>query len=66
MRFFSRRAFTLLMHAFRAHDKALRSEALVCLDIWGAKPIVAFTIVKAITSNDHFWKLALRLREKLR
>ena len=66
VRFFSRRAFTLLMHAFRAHDRALRSEALDCLDIWGAKPTLAFTIVKAITSNDYFWQLALRLREKLR
>lgn len=65
-RFFSRRAFTLLMHAFRAHDPALRSEALECLDSWHAHPTLAFTIVKALTSNDVLWQLALRLREKLR
>ena len=65
-RFFSQRAFTLLMHAFRAYDKALRSEALSCLTIWEARPTTAFTFVKAITSNDVLWRLALRLREKLR
>lgn len=65
-RFFSRRAFTLLMHAFRAHDEALRREALACRDAWDARPTLAFTLVKAVTSNDLLWRLALRLREKLR
>ena len=65
-RFFSQRAFTLLMHAFRAHDAALRHEALACCELWGARPTPAFTVVKAVTSHDVLWRLALRLREKLR
>lgn len=65
-RFFSQRAFTLLMHAFRAHDAALRHKALACCELWGARPTPAFTVVKAVTSHDVLWRLALRLREKLR
>ena len=54
------------MHAFRTHDEALRREALACRDAWEAHPTLAFTLVKAVTSNDLLWRLALRLREKLR
>ena len=76
-RFFSQRAFTLLMHILGpveqgteervgAHDAALRHEALACCELWGARPTPAFTVVKAVTSHDVLWRLALRLREKLR
>ena len=43
-----------------------QKKALACRDAWDARPTLAFTLVKAVTSNDLLWRLALRLREKLR
>lgn len=64
--FFSRRSFTLLMHAFRAHDKALRQEAIDCCRQWGAQTTCTYKVVKMVTSNDLLWSLALQLRKQFR
>lgn len=63
--YFSYRIFALLMHAFRAHDQQLRSEALQCAQRWHARLEGRSRMVLFFTSNDVLWRMALSLRKKL-
>lgn len=57
-RYFQRRVFALLMHAFRAHDKGLRQEALSCLKEWNVSPSLSIMMAKAVTANPATWRAA--------
>jgi len=61
-RFFNLRSFAMLMHAFRAHDHQMRSEAINCQKRWGTKDNFAILAVKYITACEPIWKCALLLR----
>lgn len=64
-KYFSYRIFALLMHAFRAHNPALRTEALQCAQRWHARLEGRSRMVLFFTSNDFLWRAALYLRKKL-
>ena len=61
--FFRQRTFAMLMHAFRAHDVQMRSEAVDCQKRWGAKENTAIRMIKAITAHEPIWACALALRQ---
>lgn len=64
-RFFSQRAFAMLMYAFRAHDAQMRNEAIECQKRWGANSNGAILIVKSITACEPIWSCALAMRQIL-
>lgn len=59
---FSRRLYSLLMHAFRAHSPELRKEAVNYAKERGIRLHARHKIVIGITSNELLWKAALILR----
>ena len=62
-RYFKMRLFSLFMHAFRAHDKSLRKEAINCQDKWNVKKDCKTEIVLFLTSIEPFWRMALYARK---
>lgn len=62
-RFFARRLFTLLMHAWRARDSEFRREALACGRRWGVGVTWPVAAVCMATSNRVTWSLTLCLRQ---
>ena len=64
-RFFSNRVFSLLMHAFRAHDNQMRHDAIDCQTQWGVNNNFAILLVKYITTCESVWRCALTLRQIL-
>jgi len=63
--FFSRRTFELLMHALRAHDPALRAEAIKSQKEWEAPETLLIRTAKAVTAYEPLWKIALLVRRIL-
>lgn len=60
--YFSLRLYELLMHAFRTYSKQNRREALTCQKEWGVRHTATTRLLKAITSNNITWSLALIVR----
>jgi hypothetical protein len=61
--FFSKRTYALLMHAFRAKDQQMRSEAIECQKLWNTKNNLAILMIKAITAFQPLWTCALAIRK---
>ncbi len=61
--FFSKRTYALLMHAFRAKDEQMRSEAIECQKLWNTNNNLAIIMVKAITAFQPLWSCALVVRQ---
>ena len=64
-RFFTQRTFALLMHAFRAHDTFMRSEAIECQKQWETRDCFSILLVKGITACEPIWTCALKIRQVL-
>lgn len=61
--YFSQRTFTMYMHAFRAHDKNLRQQALKCQQSWNTTNNFSIWIIKRLTANEPLWSSTLKLRK---
>lgn len=61
--FFNRRAFAMLMYAFRVHDNNMRCEAIACQKRWKADNTPSIILVKCITAYEPLWLCALALRQ---
>ena len=59
------RMHALMMHAFRAHDRQLRSEAIQLGKEWGIRPLGKTRIVNALTGCNAIWGTVLVLRRLL-
>ena len=59
------RLHALMMHAFRAHDRQLRSEAIQLGKEWGIRPLGKTRIVNALTGCNAIWGTVLVLRRLL-
>lgn len=64
-RYFEYRIYALLMHAFRCHNKALRTEALMSTKTWGVGLNRQARVVKYVTGSPLLWSLALFVRKLL-
>lgn len=62
-RFFSEKAFGLLMHAFRCRDKELRNEALTLAASWGVGSGAKLRGVRFATSCSPLWSIAFAMRK---
>jgi glycosyltransferase involved in cell wall biosynthesis len=60
---FEYRISALLMHAFRCHSNALRTEALTFPDTWNTRLNLKAKIVKFFTSFSWLWSFALNMRK---
>lgn len=61
-RYFEYRTYALLMHAFRAHNKTLRAEALRSQKAWGINLNRQARVVKCVTGVPLLWSIALWVR----
>lgn len=62
-KFFADKAFALLMHAFRSHDKLLRDEACALMKTWGVKPDIKTRAALTIMSGSPLWNILLATRK---
>ena len=62
--FFSRRLFSLSMHAFRSHEPELYQETLQCEKDWQVHRTVPIKIAYMVMSNKGLWKLILLARKQ--
>lgn len=60
--FFSAKAFALLMHAFRSHDKALKREAEEFMREWNIRGGIKTKAARLVMSCSITWKLMLETR----
>ena len=64
-RYYSLRVHALMMHALRAHNPALRKQALKNACQWQAHLMWRTQVVQTMTSFDTLWRITLSLRKKL-
>lgn len=62
-KYFEYRIYALLMHAFRAHNNELRTEALHCQQHWNVKLNTKAQLIRFVTSSPFLWSCALSLRK---
>lgn len=60
---FSNKAFALLMHAFRSHDKALKKEAEEFMREWNIRDGIKIKAARLVMSCSIIWKLMLETRK---
>lgn len=65
-KFFSNKAFALLMHAFRSHDKALKKEAEECIKELNIRETKKIKAARCFMSTDITWKALLLARSVFR
>lgn len=61
--FFSRRLFSLSMHAFRSHNPKLYQETLQCEKDWQVHRTLPIKIAYMVMSNKGLWMLMLLVRK---
>lgn len=60
--YFCDRVFALLMHAFRANDKQLATDANSCAKEWGVRPTFKMKFVSFVMQITILWSIALSFR----
>lgn len=60
--YFHKRAFALLMHAFRAYDRSLAEDACQCAISWGVQLTYKDKVIYYIMKSTTLWSIALTFR----